>query len=396
MMDQPSEIERLKAIESYNILDTMSDNDYDNITTLASQICEAPISLISLIDNKRQWFKSHYGLTINETPKEYSFCAHAIKEDDFFVVGDARKDARFYDNPLVTGYPHIVFYAAVPLINANGYTLGTLCVIDKEPRELTESQKQSLEVLAHQTMKLLELRKSTYKLRLLNNRLEEKNKILERFAQATAVDINSPLKMINMTYKKFIAEYGSILDDDAKILLKKIQASSEKLSQQVEGLMDYSKLDSIDPINKTNFPVSDLVKDLSTIYPLVDDYQIDFLINISDIHANHTLLRKILMELISNAIRHNDKVYAHIEVGGNEEDRFYEFFVSDNGPGIDEEELNQVFDMYKVFNPVGRYGETGIGIGLTNVRRIVKDLGGNIQIESEKEEGTIVTFTLLK
>jgi len=396
MMDQPSEIERLKALESYNILDTMSDNDYDNITTLASQICEAPISLISLIDNKRQWFKSHYGLTINETPKEYSFCAHAIREDDFFVVRDARKDARFYDNPLVTGYPHIVFYAAVPLINANGYTLGTLCVIDREPRELTERQKQSLEVLAHQTMKLLELRKSTYKLRLLNNRLEEKNKILERFAQATAVDINSPLKMINMTYKKFIAEYGSILDDDAKILLKKIQASSEKLSLQVEGLMDYSKLDSIDPINKTHFPVSDLVKDLSAIYPLVDDYQIDFLFNISDIHANHTLLRKILMELISNAIRHNDKVYAHIEVGGNEEDRFYEFFVSDNGPGIDEEELNQVFDMYKVLNPVGRYGETGIGIGLTNVRRIVKELGGNIQIESEKEEGTIVTFTLLK
>ncbi len=396
MMDQPSEIERLKALESYNILDTMSDNDYDNITTLASQICEAPISLISLIDNKRQWFKSHYGLTINETPKEHSFCTHAIREDDYFVVQDARKDARFYDNPLVIGYPHIVLYAAVPLINKNGYTLGTLCIIDREPRELTESQRQSLEVLAHQTMKLLELRKSTYKLRLLNNRLEEKNKILERFAQVTAVDINSPLKMINTTYEKFINEYESILDDDAKILLKKIQALSEKLSRQVEGLMDYSKLDSIDPINKTNFPVSNLVKDLSAIYPLVDDYQIDFLFNISDIYANHTLLRKILMELIFNAIRHNDKVYAHIEVGGNEEERFYEFFVSDNGPGIDEEELNHVFDLYKVLNPVGRYGETGIGIGLTNVRRVVKVLGGNIQIESEKKEGTIVTFTIAK
>ena len=121
-------------MKSYSILDTLPESDFDDLTTIAAEICGTPISLISLLDDKRQWFKSHHGLDAIETPKEYSFCGHVINQDDLFVVSDARLDERFHDNPLVTGYPYVVFYAGVPLVGDNNLPLGTLCIIDHNPQ----------------------------------------------------------------------------------------------------------------------------------------------------------------------------------------------------------------------------------------------------------------------
>lgn len=151
-----NEEERLRDLESYSIIDSLPESDYDNLTRIASQICNTPISLVSLLDDKRQWFKSHHGLEISQTPKDYAFCAHAINDsNNIFIVEDARKDERFHDNPLVTGDPNIVFYAGVPLISENGYPLGTLCVIDNKPKTLTKDQILSLDALSKQAMNLL-------------------------------------------------------------------------------------------------------------------------------------------------------------------------------------------------------------------------------------------------
>jgi len=153
------ENERLKLLESYSILDTLPEIDYDNLTAIASEICNTPISLVSLIDSKRQWFKSHHGLNISETPKDYAFCAHAIIDpNDVFIVQDTRKDERFFDNPLVTGDPNVIFYAGVPLVGANNLPIGTLCVIDHKPKLLSQTQILALKALANQVMNLLELK----------------------------------------------------------------------------------------------------------------------------------------------------------------------------------------------------------------------------------------------
>src|SRR2546423_2320889 len=153
------ETTRLETLRRYKILDTAAETAFDDITRLAADICGTPISLISLIDGDRQWFKSKVGITLNETNRDIAFCGHAICEPDLFIVADALEDDRFFRNPLVTGDPNIRFYAGMPLVVENGQALGTLCVIDREPRELSEQQKDKLRALAASAVMLLEVRR---------------------------------------------------------------------------------------------------------------------------------------------------------------------------------------------------------------------------------------------
>ena len=160
---------RLDELRSYRVLDTQAEQAYDDVVMLASYICDTPIALISLIDEDRQWFKARLGVSEMETPRGQAFCAHAIADPEHVMeVPDAREDQRFANNPLVTGNPGIRFYAGAPLLTPSGAALGTVCVIDRVPRKLTERQTAALQALSRQVVQLLALRRSHAEMELIN------------------------------------------------------------------------------------------------------------------------------------------------------------------------------------------------------------------------------------
>ena len=179
-MTTTAEQKRLEALREYGIMDTPPEEEFDNITSLASRICGTPISLITLLDDQRQWFKAAIGIDIKETPIEYAFCAYAIKNpSDLTVVPDSRKDERFANNPFVTGEPHIVFYAGMPLVDEAGCALGSLCVLDVQEQTLSPFQLTALKQLAKQVVTLLQLKKKNSQLERAVDRLEQQNRALE-------------------------------------------------------------------------------------------------------------------------------------------------------------------------------------------------------------------------
>lgn len=170
----PNEIQRLSALHHYQIMDSSAEEVFDHFTYLASQICDTPIALITFIDEKRQWFKSKRGIDATETSRDISFCGHAILQDGLFEIQDALEDEAFHDNPLVTDHFRLRFYAGMPLITHDGYGLGTLCVIDKVPRKLTDAQRTALQILAKQVVSQVESRINKLALVALNEKLSEK------------------------------------------------------------------------------------------------------------------------------------------------------------------------------------------------------------------------------
>lgn len=170
-MSDDSESRRLATLAAYDIMDTAAEQVFDDLTRLATAICGTPISLVSLVDDHRQWFKSRTGLDAEQTPRDQAFCAHVIQDDAPFIIEDAMADARFVDNPLVTGDPNIRFYAGVPLIVENGSALGALCVIDRKPRTLTDEQLNALQVLRDAVVSNLELRKAMHEVQSMRQLL---------------------------------------------------------------------------------------------------------------------------------------------------------------------------------------------------------------------------------
>ncbi|MFK8182667.1 MAG: putative bifunctional diguanylate cyclase/phosphodiesterase [Phormidesmis sp.] len=186
---------RLSKLQDYNILDTPGDAAYDDIAELAAHICEAPIALVSFVGAERQWFKAKIGLDATESPRDIGFCTHTIQQKDVLIVEDTHQSAQFQNNPLVTGAPHVRFYAGAPLVTPDGYALGSLCVVDRVPRKINHHQKQALQVLSRQVIAQMELARHSQQLKLINASLEQ------RVAERT-VGLTSALQRLLVTQNK--------------------------------------------------------------------------------------------------------------------------------------------------------------------------------------------------
>jgi anti-sigma regulatory factor (Ser/Thr protein kinase) len=171
--EHEAEEDRMTALRNMHILDTDAEPAFDDLTLLASHICETPMAAITFVDTDRQWFKARVGISVAQTPRSIAFCSHAIENDGIFVVRDAEKDATFRDNPQVTGDPHIRFYAGAPLMSREGHAVGTICVVDIRPRTLTPAQMQALDALRRQVEAQLELRRRLAELKLSHEQVQK-------------------------------------------------------------------------------------------------------------------------------------------------------------------------------------------------------------------------------
>lgn len=390
-----NEQKRLAALASYQILDTLEEKDFDDLTLLASEICHAPISLISLLDDKRQWFKSHTGLPIQETSKEFAFCAHAItSEKDVFIVNDATKDERFADNPLVTGDPHVTFYAGVPLVTGEGFALGTLCVIDHQPKQLTDAQIKALNVLSKQVLAQLELRRKFIELEESNKRLLESNAFIQKFAATVAHDIKNPLSSMMLSAKalqKRVENSG----DERSIKLVNINISSgERLLHLLDEMLEYSKSPAMLLENKRDLHLNDVVKEVIKLIDPSDRVKINLPDDNHFFRSSQVAMQQIFLNLFTNAIRYNDKPEIIIDVRYENDELYNHFSVTDNGRGIEERYFEMIFENNFTMDTPDRFDKKGTGIGLSTVKSLVGLLNGKIALNSTVGLGTTFHISL--
>jgi signal transduction histidine kinase len=382
-----NESERQANLDLYEILDTFPEEAFDAITSIAAHICGTPIALISLIDKDRQWFKSHHGLTVSETPRDFAFCAHAILDpDQLFVVEDAQLDNRFFDNPLSTGDPNVIFYAGAPLVSSEGFPLGTLCVIDNKPHTLNTEQRKALADLSSQVIAQMELRRNL-------KELKNKNEELSRYAHLISHDLRSPMQSIYQLSKMIAKESQGQLNVKAEKALEQLQKKAFQSQELVDGILKHS-LAGEHSYAPERIQVVEFVNDLIDFCSPPADIQLIPEVTVTEIVCDPTILHQILQNLISNAIKYNDKDLGVVRISVNASDSELTFEVIDNGPGIPEKFHERIFGMFQTLSYADRFGNKGTGIGLHTVKNLVVLLGGSITIESKEGEGSTFKVTI--
>lgn len=392
----PDEKHRLAAVRSYNLLDTLPEKDFDNITSLAASICDTPVSLITLMDSDRNFLKSYYGISFNESPRETSFCGHAIIGDNaIFEVNDARNDIRFKDNPLVSKM-QAIFYAGAPLINPEGYSLGTLCVLDVKPRTLTKQQKSALSALAYQVVNLFEARKRNRILLSLQDELKERNEELKNFAGIVSHDMKMPLANMIISVDMLRTKYAAQLDDQGKKYLDYIKQSSFTLSEYITNLLEHYESDKTAAAREETFDSQDLLEEIIELMNINVDCEINLPENNVELTANRMALEQIMLNLVANSLKYNDKEKIKIDLDCYEDDTYYHFKIADNGMGIADEELKDIFELFATTKNLDRLGNKGNGIGLSTVKKLVTKLNGDLKVSSTLGEGTTIEFSIQK
>lgn len=397
-----NESARLDALRSYNVLDTKAEKAFDDLTRLAAEICGTPIALVSLVDESRQWFKSHHGLDATETPREVAFCAHAILDDEIFEVSDACQDERFADNPLVTGQPNIRFYAGTVLTSEDKHNVGTLCVIDQKPRELSAWQRECLRTIGHQVETLLELKRhSKEKDRLYDAHIRHSNwttrrrEDLAHFSYRSSHDLRAPAIQIEELIRLSVDDIRSGKLDSAERNLQMMSRSSDKLLAFIDGVVDLGRAELLsDATRRIDFDklFREVIEQANQQHP---GHQVDIRTRVDSIavfHSEYARLKHMLLQLLTNSIRYSNPAVRNPGVTLGVADCAGELMITveDNGLGIPAHLHDQYFDMFRRFHPEVC---SGSGVGTSIVRKHADALQGNISLHSDSK-GTTVSIRL--
>jgi signal transduction histidine kinase len=375
-----NEAQRLETLRGYKILDSRREDAFDDLTRIASQICATPMAIVSLVDEDRQWFKSEVGLGATETPRDLAFCAHAILQDKVFEVPDAHQDIRFQDNALVTGAPYLRFYAGAPLQTPDGHALGTLCVLDRVPRNLSDEQKAALEALARQAMGQMELRRA----------LEEAERTARYRSRLMAVmghDLKQPVNIINMCLTLLEPQLQGEEDEQT---LGYAKAAIETLSGELDSLARASGMGQ-ENVRFAPVPIQRVFDNLRLNWRLrarSKGLRLRIIDSDAFVETDEKLLGTILGNLVGNAIKYTEK--GGVLVGLRPHGGGYRIDVWDTGVGIPDSQRDTIFDS---FNQLDSQSE-GLGLGLAIVRRTAELLGYDIGVRSRTGRGSCFSVTI--
>ncbi len=372
---------RLAVLTKYGILDTPPDGSFDRITKLAATLLRVPISIVSLVDTDRIWFKSKYGMDISEIPRDPGLCASAIMESDFYLVEDARKDPRTLANPLVAGEFGLQFYLAVPLKTSEGFNLGTLCVIDREPRTITTEEKEILISLAEIVMHQIELQLEA------RTAVQHHHKILN----TTAHDLKNPVSIMPLLADLIMAnkDNPAAIDD----ISKQIKDAGRRMANTINALIDTTLSNSENmPLRMKKVAFTRLVKGVLDANQAPARKKAQEIIfspgKTCHIYGDQRKISETVDNVVSNAIKFsgsNTKIEVSLTVKGQKAI----LAVTDQGPGLSKNDLKNLFRKFTCLSAEPTGGESSTGLGLFLSNEIVTAHNGKIYAESEgKGQGT--------
>ena len=388
-----NEVERLAALARYDILDTEREPAFDDVTALIAQICQTPIAVVNLIADGRQWFKSEVGLGVRETPLGASLCAHAILQQDLFVVPDTTLDPRFADNPLVTGTPKLRFYAGALLRSHDGFPLGTLCVLDVEPRGLSAQQIAALTTLSRHVMNLFELRQSMRRQQELTQHVERALEAHQRVLACVAHDLRNPLAAIVMA-----AEVLASRSHDPAILDvgSRIGRAANAAKRLADDLVDHEGIvrgglalrRSIIPLSPVLAETIDRSRGAATAAGVALIARIAEPLGV--VLGDADRLTQVFGNLVSNALAHTQRG-GSVTLTAERRGQAIEVCVTDTGSGIADDVAPRIFE------PFARGPETsskGVGLGLSIVKTLVDAHEGKVSFETSVGIGTTFRVAL--
>ncbi|MBT5242378.1 MAG: GAF domain-containing sensor histidine kinase [Rhodospirillaceae bacterium] len=392
-----NESERLARLRAYDILDTSPEEAFDRITRVAAHLFGTPIALVSLVDENRQWFKSRQGLDATETPRDVAFCAHAILEDELFVVPNATLDDRFKNNPLVTGGPEIQFYAGAPLRTKDGLGLGTLCIIDTKPHDLTDLQLEQLQDLADLAMDALSLRRAGRHAIEEAHQTAKLGSLQDSFIDSINHELRTPLTSLAGALGLLRNGVVADLDEETQSVFEVADRNTHTLMKLIVDLLDMSNIEKGELVlNFESFDLLELAntvadeansdKKMKTARVSIDDTAVSQVV-----YADPMLIGKAVSALVKNALRfspNDTPVTLHLRAGI--ESVIVE--VADLGIGISLQDRSRVFKKFFKLDESGNIN--GAGLGLSIAKRLIEAHGGEIGIQANTPRGTRVIFEI--
>lgn len=369
------EAERIKVLKKYEILDTPPDGSFDRITKLAAKLLDVPIAIVSLVDSERIWFKSRYGLDVQQITRDPGLCASAVMSEDFYIVENAKKDLRTLANPLVAGEFGLKFYAAVPLRTKEGYNLGTLCVIDRKPRKLDSVKREVLESLADLVMNQIELR--------LEARIAVRHQ--HEILNTTAHDLKNPLSIMPLLADMIMSNKDNpdAIDD----ISNQIKTAGKRMAATIDNLLESAKVETgqiLLRLKAIDLPrlVKGVVDSNRTLASNKDQSLHLDIKNSCIIYADRGKLTEVVDNLINNAIKYSPlKTQIRITVDTHKERAVIK--VADEGPGLTKDDLKNLFRPFTSLSARPTGGENSTGLGLSIVKRLVDAHDGKIYATSD-------------